>query len=413
MKAREGSTGPSRVSFKQPLGVFRPVLPLIRQLGLALALLANGGAWAHDPSSYGGLFRSRNLGETWLNADVGLFLNAALAVAVSPRDPLHLLMGTDLGLVGSRNGGRSWDVEARDLIFGPVFAVTFSPDGERAVCAAQSGVFRHDGGRWTAARVPDAAIPARTVAYGSAPDRIYLLGRSRLFRSSDGGETYAAVPGPAEESAFTALDVRRGAREILVAAIDGAVRSSEDGGGQWRAGSLGSAEDPVDTVAVDPWHENRLWAARGGRVYVSDDIGSSWRAAGSELPEPGTTVRGIAASRDGIALLLTTHRGTLRSEDGGQSWALKEGNLPVHIEAGPLARDPGDPGVIYAVYSLVPYSEVWRAASEGGNLLARLDWFSLAGGASFCLLVLIGGAVAVRWLMRLRRTGSALGGSAR
>jgi len=48
---------------------------------LAMALLLTGagvGAHAHDPSAYGGLFRSRNLGETWLNADVGLFLNAAL-----------------------------------------------------------------------------------------------------------------------------------------------------------------------------------------------------------------------------------------------------------------------------------------------------------------------------------------------
>ena len=45
------------------------------------------GASAHDPSAYGGLFRSRDLGGIWLNADVGLFLNAALTVAVDPRDP--------------------------------------------------------------------------------------------------------------------------------------------------------------------------------------------------------------------------------------------------------------------------------------------------------------------------------------
>ena len=49
---------------------------------------------------------------------------------------------------------------------------------------------------------------------------------------------------------------------------------------------------------------------------------------------------------------------------------LKEDNLPIHLEAGPLARDPSDAGVLYAVYSLMPYSEVWRAAIEGGNLLA-------------------------------------------
>ena len=73
------------------------------------------------------------------------------------------------------------------------------------------------------------------------------------------------------------------------------------------------------------------------------------------------------------------------------AWVLKEDNLPIHLEAGPLARDPTDPGLIYAVYSLMPYSEVWRAANEGGNLLARMDPISLAGGISFFLLVLLGG----------------------
>ena len=88
---------------------------------------------------------------------------------------------------------------------------------------------------------------------------------------------------------------------------------------------------------------------------------------------------------------MTTQRGTYRSEDGGQTWVLKEDNLPIHLEAGPLARDPSDPRLIYAVYSLMPYSEVWRAANEGGNLLARIDPISLAGGISFFLLILFGG----------------------
>jgi hypothetical protein len=61
--------------------------------GLALVTVALSSAslaHAHDASAYGGLFRSRNFGGTWLNADVGLFLNAALTVAVDPRDPNHL-----------------------------------------------------------------------------------------------------------------------------------------------------------------------------------------------------------------------------------------------------------------------------------------------------------------------------------
>src|SRR5690242_20185238 len=106
--------------------------------------LTTVGASAHDASSYGGVFRSRNLGGTWLSADVGLFLNAALIVAINPTNASHLLAGTDLGLLGSRNAGLSWAPEADDQIFGAVFAITFFDDGKGAICAAQSGVFRFE-----------------------------------------------------------------------------------------------------------------------------------------------------------------------------------------------------------------------------------------------------------------------------
>src|SRR5215831_15590614 len=111
---------------------------LILWLACVVPLLASSAS-AHDASSYGGVFRSRDLGAAWLNADAGLFLNAALVIAVDPRDSSHLLVGTDLGILSSHNGGRSWAPEARDLVVGAVFALAFSPDGELAVCAAANG----------------------------------------------------------------------------------------------------------------------------------------------------------------------------------------------------------------------------------------------------------------------------------
>ena len=143
---------------KKPIGLRRLTL----WLACVVSLLA-GSASAHDASSYGGVFRSRDLGAAWLNADVGLFLNAALVIAVDPRDSSHLLVGTDLGILSSRNGGRSWVPEARDLIIGAVFALAFSPDGELAMCAAASGVFRRDRDGWLRAEAPESAIPAAAI----------------------------------------------------------------------------------------------------------------------------------------------------------------------------------------------------------------------------------------------------------
>ena len=377
---------------------------LVPALAVGL-ILASAGVRAHDPSAYGGLFRSRDLGGAWLNADVGLFLSAALAVAVDPRNSNHLLLGTDLGLMRSESAGRSWTPEAPGQIIGAVFALAFAPGGESAVCAAPSGVFHVRDGQWIQAHAPVDAAPARGLAIGAAPGRIYLLGRDGLFASADGGQSYERVPSALPEGAEIAtLAVAKQPGEILLAVIDGQVMVSENGGRQWHRRAQGLGDTPIDTVALDPDSPQRVWAAGADRIYVSDDLGATWRALGQPLPEPGTHVRGIAADPTATTLVATTQRGMYRSEDGGHSWTLKEGNLPVHLEAGPLARDPNDAGTLYAVYSLMPYAEVWRTALEGGNLLARIDPVSLAGGLAFVLLLMIGGGLLVRWLAGPRPT---------
>jgi photosystem II stability/assembly factor-like uncharacterized protein len=351
----------------------------------------SGSTSAHDASSYGGVFRSRDLGAAWLNADVGLFLNAALVIAVDPRNSSRLLVGTDLGVLSSHNGGRSWAPEARDLIVGAVFALAFSTDGELAVCAASNGVFRRDRDGWLRAEAPESAIPARALVSGLANDR------------------FAIVPGLPQTNEITALAAIAGSVDSLAAVIDGRAMISRDGGRTWFDAGLGGANVPVDTIATDATRPQRIWAAAHGRIVVSDDLGSDWHSVGRLLPESKARVRGIAASADAMTLVISSDRGIYRSEDGGETWAQKEDNLPVHIEAGPLARDPKNPGVIYAVFSLMPYAEVWRMAIDGGNLLARIEPISLAGALSFCVLVLIGGGLAARHLSRRR----AASGSAR
>jgi photosystem II stability/assembly factor-like uncharacterized protein len=195
--------------------------------------------------------------------------------------------------------------------------------------------------------------------------------------------------------------------DMLLAIAGGRLMASEDGGESWSGRSAGLS-GAVSTVARDPAAPGRIWAASGNRVYLSDDLGRSWGLLGEPLPEPELEVRGIAADLDLHTIVVTTHRGLYRSEDGGTSWVLKEGNLPVHIEAGPLIQVPGEPRALYAVFSLVPYPELWRTAVEGGNLLARADPVSLAGGLAFVILLLIGGGLLVGWLNR-RRLGSANG----
>jgi hypothetical protein len=164
----------------------------------------------------------------------------------------------------------------------------------------------------------------------------------------------------------------------------------------------------VEALAPDPVRPDRLWTAAADRVFASPDRGQSWHPVGQPLPEANTVVRGIAVAEGGTVIVLTTHRGLFRSVDGGRSWGLVESNLPVHLEAGPLVRDPTHPSTFYAGFALMPYSELWGMAIQGGSLLRRVDPLSLAGGAAFLILLAVFGVIAVRWLARARNAGATM-----
>jgi photosystem II stability/assembly factor-like uncharacterized protein len=343
------------------------------------------------------------MGGAWLNADVGLFLNAALTVAVDPRDPNHLLMGSDLGLLASTNGGRSWAQEAPALINGAVFAVAFSLDGSTVLCATPGGIYRATEGFWRQSDAPAGALPSRGIVFGEVPGRVFLLGRDKLFSSSDGGEHFARLPmNIDDDGAFETLAILRRPVEMLFAVAHGRLMVGTDGGRHWEQRAVTGTTEPVDTVTADPV-AGRVWVAAANRLYVSNDSGANWQAIGTLLPQLHTTVRGIASDPTATTLVVTTHRGTYRSVDAGAHWMLEEGSLPVHLEAGPLARDPADPRILYVVYSLIPYPEVWRSALEGSNRLPRVDPLDLIGGLAVLALLSIGGMFLVTRLERRRR----------
>src|SRR5262245_36924573 len=120
---------------------------------------------AHDPSAYGGLFRSRDGGGTWFPANPGRIVSGAIALAVSPVEPTHLLLATDSGLLRSRNAGLDWSLEAPSLLVGAVFAVAFDADGGRALASTETALFRsEDGQTWSGTAFPDDALPDRPAA---------------------------------------------------------------------------------------------------------------------------------------------------------------------------------------------------------------------------------------------------------
>jgi photosystem II stability/assembly factor-like uncharacterized protein len=364
-------------------------------LALLLALWASP-VQSHDPSAWGGLFRSRDHGATWVSANRGQVVAGAIALAISPTDVNHLLLGAESGLLRSRNGGRDWTIEGSAVVVGPVFALAFAADGQRALVSTGLGIFAgKPGNSWRQESAPQGASPARAIVRSGEAGRVYLAGWTGLYRSDDWGASWSSAAAGLPHEVATALLVVYRSPETLYAIVEGGIWASVDGARTW-ARRGGISPTSVDAFAVDSKHPTRLWAAGGDRLFRSDDGGASWQRVGRTVPEPNTTVRGIAAS--GEAVVVTTDRGLYRTVNSGESWRMIVENLPAHLEAGPLVPDPSDSATLYAGFALVPYSELWRRAAEREGAFARVSVTSLAGGGIFLVVVALGALAALRWL---------------
>ena len=363
-------------------------------------------AHAHDPTAWGGLFRSRDFGASWFPADAGLFIGGALGVAVHPKDPAQLLYGTDARLLRSRNGGRDWTTVAATTMAGAVFAVGFGADGKSALASSGTRIYlSEDGTNWQDILAPAGAAPARAFVRSLAvPNRIYLAGAHGLFVSDDKGRTWTKLgDGVLPDNAIVSLLVTPGSPENIYAVVDGFIWLSSDGARNWIMRGNGLPAGRVEVISSDIKKPGRLWAAGAAQVFLSDDAGSTWTKYGKPIADAGVSVRGLAVSEDAGILLLATHRGMFRTTDRAQIWNQVESTLPVHLESGLLMRDPHDASTLYAGFSLSPYEEAWRRAEQGGSLLAQLDPVSLAGGLAFLIILTVTGVMTTRWLARRYR----------
>lgn len=367
-----------------------------RRLVALLAFFLTIPAFGHDPSAWGGTYRTRDFGRSWLSADAGLFIGASVDLAVSPVDANHLLYATDTRLLRSHNAGRDWIQEAPGIFFGPTLAVAFSEDGNTALASTAAGMFRSRAGEWQSVSVAQSAIPVRRIATGIPAAPLIALGAQGVYVSKDDGASFRRTGAEVlPETPATGIAVQDGTIWLVVG---GDLWHSADGIA-WSVRGAGLPKGRMEAVFADRTAVRRIWAAGADRVFVSDDGGTIWRAVGHPLSEPGTAIRNIAVDGAGRSILLATHRGLLRSEDGGDTWDLAQSaTLPVHLEAGPLRNDPHSPGTWYVGFSLMPYQELWRRAEQGTNLLSQVDPLSLIGLAAFLILLLLAGIMLARYL---------------
>ena len=360
--------------------------------------LPSGLATAHDAAGSGGLFRTRDAGVTWLSVNPASFVSGALALAVSPVDPHHLLLATDVGVSRSRNGGRDWVVEAPDVLTGPVFGAVFDADGRRALVAGPTAIFRNDGDRWQRLSAPSDSMPARALTAARVRGRVYLAGRRGLFRSDDWGQSWIAIGGVLQKDPARDVTTVRERPDEVYAVAGGRAWASLDAGRRWEPRGDGLPPRGIEALTVDAQDTTRLWSVAADQLFRSDDGGRSWRPVGRPVPERPIVALALAVAPG--AVMIATDRGVYRSSDEGANWTLGGESLPAHLEAGLLARDPTDPTTIYAGFAVRSRELlaliVLKQAADSSRI--TLTW--LLGGAGLVVIVLVAGVAGLRHFAR-------------
>lgn len=245
-----------------------------------------------------------------------------------------LLVGTHTGLVRwtEERGWRTVGTDRHDLM-------GFRADAELAGTLYGSGhpdlrsglpnplglIVSRDGGRtWTQRSLAGVADLHALAATGGVPASLLAWDAiaSVLSRSDDGGATWVTLPSEAlaATGGVLALDARPSDPERVFAGTANGLWRSEDAGASW--GITGLAGAPVTTVRHVA--DGTLWAfaiGPDGGLQRSRDGGATWARVSAPIASDAyATAIAAAAAEPDVVFVATSTADVLRSDDGGATW---------------------------------------------------------------------------------------------
>ncbi len=296
------------------------------QVLYTLGAAADGTLWAGLQGP--GLMRSRDHGETWTRQPRGLGIDPQaypplpLAFAISPTTPeaIYAVLFVESGakLARSRDGGDAWSYATVPPSSGRFSNVLLGVDG----------------------RDPDRLVWAATSSESTLV--------SFLWTSADGGASWSE-PFRFRERQFL-LDLAIDPVDpdtVLALSTDGLWRSHDGGRSFALTGSgltLGLATG--FTLAIDPENHRNVYVAAANGLYRSRDGGATFRQLGPSLGRAGQ--RGIALAAGGRILVSSREEGVLVWRPATRRFESVGAGLPSNAFNARILVDPTDRSTIYA-----------------------------------------------------------------
>jgi len=249
----------------------------------------------------------------------------------------------------SRDGGESWDRATQGMFSeSDIRALAISPDDAAVLLAGtEAGLYRTGDGGDTWALVDSPMNDLQIWALAIDPtntDTVYAgTCPSALFRTRDGGESWQELDVELADECVgvpivprvTSIVIDPDDSQTVYAGIEvDGMRISRDGGDTWREGSDGLSSLDIHGLAVVPGPTKTLVASTNNDVCLTTDM-QNWTPLNVRAHYPWPYCRGV-----------------LHQSNGGSSIWVGAGNGP-----------PGDEGGLFQTSDL---GKTWQRADLGG-----------------------------------------------
>lgn len=329
---------------------------------IALSVLGINAKTVFVGTSGHGLFLTRDGGTTW--DDITVFQNAFVPLlTLDPHRASTIYAGTRRALLRSLDGGITWQTLGGGIETQQVYALSFSPDGNRLLAGtAGHGIFSStdEGTTWSnSSPAPPTegerglAVPEghAVLSFLTARDTLFAGTTDGVIQSRDQGRTWSppdfhAIKGIGSSLIHDLLFLPES--KILWAATEDGLYSRE--GGSWIRFDAGSKDLPVLSIAASEVDPRIVYVGTSHEgVFRSDDAGKNWQSAGGDLGGRGSVSGLVIHPRNSqIVFARVLYERIYKSTDGGESWRTVWTGMSQATEIEAIAIDPKDPQKMYA-----------------------------------------------------------------
>ena len=339
----------------------------------------------------GGVWKSANGGQSWINANATLTVTQNYNLALHPTDPALAMTGTqDNGTIGRTTDMDAWP----QLLAGDGGFLAYDPTNpqRRYATYVRLTVYRIEGpsvsditGPWDGADDPVAFIAPLVMDPNDS--HTLLGGTNRVWRTNNAhtGADWTAISDSTVSGGgvLNAIAVAVGASNtIYVGGTTGRVYVTTNGT-TWNNRTSGLPSGQVSDILIDPTDPATAYVSfhrtSGPRVLRTKNHGLTWTSLTGDLPA-GVSARALAVDWRGSApqVYIGSGAGVWGSTNDGANWTKDGLDLP-NVNIGDLAIDFENSSLTAATYG----RGTWRTSlipDCNGNTIP--DETDIASGTS-------------------------------